>query len=384
MRNLGLDILRILAVLLVIGAHLQMPDDPSWFLSVWDRGGWMGVDLFFVLSGYLVSGLLFREYLKHQSLQVGRFLIRRGFKIYPAFWAFMAFTVFIRWRSDSQSVPVEKLIAELLFVQNYFPGLYNHTWTLAVEEHFYFGIALLLGVVLWWRRGENPFKVIPAVFVAVALLCLGFRLHAWWAHGGDDLGVLFPTHMRADSLFFGVLLSYLTHFSDFEERVERIPAWVLTLVGCALISPAFIWDSTRSPALNTLGVIPVFLGCGCMLMAGIRLRSSRNPLLILLGALGATSYSIYLWHTLANVWFYPVFRKAVGLEHSYPLYMACYIGGSLLIGYLMSRIIEWPVLRLRDRWCPSRSKALRREDQPNTPDHHTPAPMPAPGSPSAD
>jgi len=342
------------------------------------------VDLFFVLSGYLVSGLLFREYLKHGSLQVGRFLIRRGFKIYPAFWALMLFTVVTRGRSATQDVPLGQLAAELLFVQNYFPGLYNYTWTLAVEEHFYFGIALLLAVVLWIKRGREPFRMIPTAFGVVAVACLGFRMFEWWSRPGESLGVLFPTHMRADSLFFGVLLSYLTHFSDFEERVERLPVGWLLGAGVALISPAFIWSIKDTPALSVFGVIPVYLGAGCVLMAGIRLRSSRNRLLIVLGALGATSYSMYLWHNPANTWFYGVFRKVTGIEHTYPLYMAFYTFSTIGIGYAMSRIIEWPVLRLRDRWCPSRSKALRQEDQPEKPTPHTPAPLPAPGNPSAD
>src|SRR5271165_4056899 len=91
-RVLSLDVLRALAVLLVLGRHMDLSpaDVPGVMRGVaatWYRGGWIGVDLFFVLSGFLVSGLLFREYRRHNSLAVPRFLVRRGFRIYPAFFA---------------------------------------------------------------------------------------------------------------------------------------------------------------------------------------------------------------------------------------------------------------------------------------------------------
>src|SRR6478672_2080696 len=90
-----IDLLRAVAVLLVIGNHSAIcPPEISVFLNkittVWNRGGWTGVDLFFVLSGFLVSGLLFDEYRKSGGIDFKRFLIRRGLKIYPAFWLMLA------------------------------------------------------------------------------------------------------------------------------------------------------------------------------------------------------------------------------------------------------------------------------------------------------
>lgn len=83
MRNPTIDVLRAFAVLLVFCRHTE----GTLLLS---RFGWAGVDLFFVLRGYLVSGLLFREYQQTQTIRAGRFLVRRGFKIYPQFYLFLA------------------------------------------------------------------------------------------------------------------------------------------------------------------------------------------------------------------------------------------------------------------------------------------------------
>src|SRR6185295_15310789 len=90
-RDPGLDVLRGVAVLLVLFRHFDTPPEelmhPVRAVVMWlNRVGWIGVDLFFVLSGFLVSGLLFEEYERHGTLRVGRFLVRRGFKIYPGFY----------------------------------------------------------------------------------------------------------------------------------------------------------------------------------------------------------------------------------------------------------------------------------------------------------
>jgi len=77
-RNQSLDMLRGVAVLLVLGRHMDGA-------GIWSSAGWCGVDLFFVLSGFLISGLLFTEFKKTGTIDVKRFWIRRGFKIYPAF-----------------------------------------------------------------------------------------------------------------------------------------------------------------------------------------------------------------------------------------------------------------------------------------------------------
>ena len=89
-RVLSLDILRFIACLLVIFRHMNTPDQDRQMQHLLHRGGWIGVDLFFVLSGFLVSGLLFREVKLRGKIDVTRFLLRRGLKIYPAFYFFIA------------------------------------------------------------------------------------------------------------------------------------------------------------------------------------------------------------------------------------------------------------------------------------------------------
>jgi len=151
LRNIGLDALRCIAVWLVLFRHLPIPSKATGFfaesLRVLHRGGWIGVDLFFVLSGFLVSGLLFREFQRTGSASIKRFLIRRGFKIYPPFWVLIGATVVMRCWFEKTGIQWSNLVGELLFLQNYYDCLWGHTWSLAVEEHFYF---------IYHFAGENP------------------------------------------------------------------------------------------------------------------------------------------------------------------------------------------------------------------------------------
>ena len=93
-RNRNLDALRAVAILLVLGRHFE-------YFRLWSQVGWAGVDLFFVLSGFLISGLLFAEWKQRGSIGIARFYVRRGLKIYPAFYVFLAMTAAAEGRSVS-------------------------------------------------------------------------------------------------------------------------------------------------------------------------------------------------------------------------------------------------------------------------------------------
>ena len=110
-RNESLDVLRCIAVLLVVGHHLP-------YYALWGRIGWIGVDLFFVLSGFLISGVLFHEYKCTGTLNIKRFLIRRGLKIYPSFYLLMVAATCIYFLHYSL-VSRNQLVVSLFFLQNY-------------------------------------------------------------------------------------------------------------------------------------------------------------------------------------------------------------------------------------------------------------------------
>ena len=142
------DCLRCVAILLVMAAHCKdiaptLSPALGAVFAFTRQIGWVGVDLFFVLSGFLVSGLLFDEHDATGVLDIKRFLIRRAFKIIPAFY-FLTLVTVIYDAIAFHRVVVVHLIHDIFFLQSYRPGMWSHAWTLAIEVHFYILLAVLL------------------------------------------------------------------------------------------------------------------------------------------------------------------------------------------------------------------------------------------------
>lgn len=344
-RNVGLDVVRFIALVLVFGRHGWITQDSATWMQAWARGGWVGVDLFFVLSGFLVSGLLFDRHERTGRVDARRFLIRRAFKIYPPFWVFLSFTLTLRWLLQ-EPPRWDSVLVELCFVQNYFAGIWIHTWSLAVEEHFYFSLAFLV-VGLAARKRLRSAWGIPFVFAIVAVSCWSMRAAAGpRSDTFDAAALMYRTHLRIDSLFFGVLLAYAVRFTRLRIVTDRFPAWLLIAVGAAMLSPAFAWPVETNRWMHVSGFTLFYLGAGCILLAAVRLQSTQSAIVQSMATAGVASYSIYLWHVPVNQvalnWF-------VESRDQPALYWACYLAGSIIVGRMMHRLIERPSIALRDR-----------------------------------
>jgi peptidoglycan/LPS O-acetylase OafA/YrhL len=351
-----------LAVFLVLGRHLQpCPADVNPILgriaAVWTRGGWVGVDLFFVLSGFLVSGLLFREYEKYRELHIGRFLIRRGFKIYPPFWLLIGVTVLLA-AASTRTPPLGAIASELLFVQNYRPALWDHTWSLAVEEHFYFLLAFVL-FLFARRETSEPFRFIPAAFVIIALLCLALRIHVGHSAPYKHKTHLFPTHLRLDGLCFGVLLSYSFHRHPvaFLGTARRFK-YVFASIGVLMLLPAFYYPLETTSFISTFGLTLFYLGSGSLLIAALGTESPRTSFGSALAYAGSHSYSVYLWHMSVALWGTLIVSHLLSGNYNWHVYTLVYLIGAIGFGIGMAVITEFPVLRIRDRVFPSRGAPL--------------------------
>ncbi len=204
MRIKGLDFLRGIAIIGVLFRHIEF----DFFLA--GPGGY-GVDLFFVLSGFLVSGLLFSEYKRRGEVNIRRFLIRRGFKIYPAFYFFILSSISIFTYGFGASFPVTAILSEVFFLQSYFPAMWSHTWSLAVEEHFYFILAFFIFLSVkfrWITKGQ----IVPLVLACAIIISFAFRLIYVLLVYNETREAFFYTHLRIDGLFTGALLGYICHF----------------------------------------------------------------------------------------------------------------------------------------------------------------------------
>jgi peptidoglycan/LPS O-acetylase OafA/YrhL len=362
-RSQSLDVLRFVAVWLVLGRHMDLAGCATGgfvrqILDAWFRGGWAGVDFFFVLSGFLVSGLLFREHKKFGRISYQTFFIRRGLKIYPAFYFLLAVscaaTFYLTGRPG-----LRVLTVEALFVQNYFPCLWQHTWSLAVEEHFYLLLPLLLIFLCRINSTRtDKFNSIPWIFLALAILCLALRFAVSLREPFDFRTHLAYTQLRLDGLFFGVMLSYFYHYQpDFLSRL-RPHRWFLFFGGMIAVTPAFIFPLENTFFIYTAGLTLFYLGFGSILLATLAGKFFGQRIFSGLAYAGSRSYSIYLWHLPWSLWGVAVAKHFFGGFGNWWLYAVFYFAGSIVLGIIMSELMEYPVIRLRDRFFPSRSNPL--------------------------
>jgi len=335
-RNLSLDVLRCVAILLVLGRHV----DHYW---LWNRIGWIGVDLFFVLSGFLVSGLLFQEFKTRGRINIRRFIFRRGFKIWPAFYFYMGvtalITALIQLHRHAQ-FPVRTFVITSLFLSNYFPDesrFFAHIWSLAIEEHFYLVLPFLLaGIIFLSRPGKKPFSCIPWIFAVASITCFALRMTT------EPRGIYYwTTHTRIDSLFAGVTISYLYHFNF---------AWFSRLAGNFALGIAMVcclpaaFFTAESRIMQTIGFSLLYVGFSFLLAwAVIRTPSTKTGTAIarMAAAIGFYSYSIYLWH-----------RLFAFVLSNYPSTLAfwAYIVLAIGMGVVMAKLVELPALKLREKW----------------------------------
>jgi peptidoglycan/LPS O-acetylase OafA/YrhL len=340
-RNQSLDVLRCVAVLLVLGFHFP-------YYALWSRIGWIGVDLFFVLSGFLISGLLFREYQQSGKLGVKRFLIRRGLKIYPSYYLLIMTSVVVSFAIHSPRLR-EYALVSAIFGQNYYQGLrytmLSHTWSIAIEEHFYVFLPLLLVALIKMRRSRDPFNWLPAFFIVLVVMCLFFR---WKA--SQLAGIFQMTHMRIDSLFAGVTLGYLHHFRPL--LFQKFTSNYALAAGILSCIPAGFLDQDNR-ALQTIGLTGLLLGFS-FIVAWSVVRTPRTSVgravCVIAARIGFYSYSIYLWHTVVGE---ALFHSGVSFVKFWSYVTTC-----VVVGIGMSHLLEIPYLRLRDRMFPTRTRAL--------------------------
>ncbi len=357
----GIDALRGMAVILVLFRHLTYTWPGTDSGMVWDfvhvvhRGGWIGVDLFFVLSGFLVSGLLFKEYIAKGEIDVWRFLIRRGFKIYPSFWILILTTVGVNFLFQVEA-PKRAILSELAFLQNYGQALWNHTWTLAVEEHFYIGLVLLVYLLVRFKQAsEHVLQSIPAVALTVMLVTLLNRSWNTLQYPWSFKTNVFVTHMRVDSLMFGVLLSWFFWFrgDDLSRFVHARRGWLL-FGGIALLIPPFVWPLEESRVISSIGFSALYLGAGMLLLLALYHRIEVPFVTAFLSKVGFYSYSIYLWHMLVFKWLVPRIGPLFpGWNFSWHVLLC--LAGSLSFGLAAARLVELPALKIRDSYFPSRA-----------------------------
>lgn len=320
----------------------------------WHTVGWCGVDLFFVLSGFLVSGLLMDEHNRLGKCRPVRFLIRRGFKIYPSYYFFILISVGIALTTDFPR-RWAGLPAEACFLQNYLPGfMFMHLWTLAVEEHFYFALAFFLPPLL--LSSPSGFRI-PKIIILVLLGVLLIRsITVLWIDRDWKL-LVYGTHARIDALAFGVLLCWFTRFRRpiFQNLVLKY--WWIIVSFCLAVGWGVLFLDVLDVWMKTVGYTFVYLAWGGVLALALCLGQrlafeGHGRILAWVASIGRNSYATYLWHPLIGIFLLPAILAMVPYLKHYYLPTVLYLGVSLFVGWIFTKALESPFLKLREKLAP--------------------------------
>ena len=306
--------LRAVAVLLVIAAHAGVPFLP---------GGFVGVDVFYVISGYLIASLLYREVLLTGRISIGAFWARRARRILPAATLVTVTTVLLSlaWMSliDARQVVVDALWASAFaanvhfaqqgvyyFAQGEGPSPLQHYWSLAVEEQFYVLWPLLLAAclavtALLTKSRSRKVERLPRSAVLTMLVVLTLASLAWSIHAtvASPASAYFSTLTRAWELGAGALVALVP--PTFLRRLTRLSLESMAAMGAVLLVVAAVLITSETPFPGIAALLPV-VGTAMLIMSGTadspgrRTLSSRALGFAPMRMIGDWSYSLYLWH----------------------------------------------------------------------------------------
>jgi peptidoglycan/LPS O-acetylase OafA/YrhL len=273
-------------------------------------GGFVGVDVFFVISGFVITSMLSREWASTGRIRFGRFYLRRFKRLTPALALVVAVTVvasyFVLSALGPQQTTAKTAIGAMLISANYViasttggyfdaPAATNpllHTWSLSVEEQFYLAFPALLALG-WLLARRRLARWAPALLVtAVAAASFGLALAG--TNGESDLAGFYSSLTRAWEFAVGALVALaLPRLAVASRRV----ASALALLGAAGLVASLLLISERTPFPGVWTLLPV-VATALMLLAGsgagngVNDQLSRGPMVVI----GDWSYSIYLWH----------------------------------------------------------------------------------------
>lgn len=335
-RQINIDVLRGMAVLSVVLFHFNglLPY------------GYIGVDLFFVISGYLVGGALMRDFLNGKKIRFFSFILKRGFKIWPSYYVFILIAFLISNSAFSDSFSAERMqfseLPRYLFWYRNFTGLpfhfsTAHIWSLCIEEHFYVLLPILMLLLGFFKLNKN---YLIGALLLIIMAAFGSKLFMYFMTNSKDTYSM--TFNRLDTFSWGILVAYL-HYSGIilaDKLFLRRILLVLSLVGVALI--LYLEAFKLIPLFKELimhSILPLFMA----LLIWTSLAETKQKWMTPFRVVGYYSYNWYLWNPLIGMLCFD--HLGFGIFS-----FAFYFLGSFFIAVLGTHFIEEPFLNLRKRY----------------------------------
>ena len=351
-RQPGLDLLRAIAIVLVVLYHAGL----FGFVLPYDvqRFGWVGVDLFFVLSGYLIAGQLLSALARGKSPNVRRFYWRRALRILPAFLVIVAICVFLpSWREYPTMPPVWKF---LTFTQNL--GLrggttFSHAWSLCIESQFYLLLPLLLLALARLRWGH---WIVPCAVVLGGIVIRGLIARANLNSPAPSFAVwqkfiYYPTYARLDPLTMGVCLAAIEHFRpSWWAALTKMAQWIWIPGLATIVLALALAEETLSISSCAFGFPLIALGFSALLLCAVSPALPFSRVAIPGAAFLATvAYSVYLSHKLMIHWTL-TFGAAHSIAETSVTGYLLMISSVLVVGSALFFAVERPFLQMRQRY----------------------------------
>lgn len=342
----ALDGLRGLSIIAVIAFNGQL---------LWMSGGFIGVDIFFALSGFLITSLLVQEYASSSAISFKNFYFRRALRLLPALFVLMIGCVIyalLIQSPESASETLNGVLYTLFYVANWAQappnplgiGPLSHAWSLSVEEQFYIVWPLALILILKLKNKG----VIVAIVVSLIVASLAASIWQWNA-GGSYLRIYLGSDTRAHGILIGCFAALVLSWGSLppKENVRKVfrIASIVSLVG---IVASFFMLSLYSAFVYNGGFALIALGTTILILDFLLFPSKLSrafefgPLVWL----GKISYGLYLWH-------FPILAlsKKVSDERLHPaIYGSLGVIAALIVAAASHYFIERPFLRLKNRY----------------------------------
>jgi peptidoglycan/LPS O-acetylase OafA/YrhL len=362
-RLAGLDLLRAAAIVLVLMSHYNGFVAQGSTFGFIGEVGWAGVDLFFVLSGYLIGNQILAPLARGEHLSLKTFFARRLLRTLPNYYVVLAVYLLLP-HSPIWGKTMAPVWRYLTFTQNVglrYGETFTHSWSLCIEEQFY--LVLPLAVLALVRRGGSPRLLWCAIGAAIAA---GMAARGVAFMNGQEAfaaPVYYATFARFDELLPGVAIAMLKNFHPglFDRILKRGNALLGAGIGmAAAVLYGVLNEAPNALLASTFGFSLVAMSFALLTCAAL----SPNCLLNRLRVPGAASlalwsYAVYLVHKPVFMALRPELVRR-DIDPGAPFTVVAVMAAGIFGGWLLFRLVETPFMRLRARWYPAETPGSPR------------------------
>ena len=358
--NPWLDMLRACAILLVMISHVFFSDSIKGFWGYFTRNGLIGVDLFFVLSGYLITKNLVKE--KENPLLLSRYFIKRAFRILPCYFFILALVIFgfFPYFARDETPFFLMIFYHVLMLQDYFFDTIPVLWSIGVEEKFYILIPFIFLVITKTRPALAILSLLSIASISPLIKAVNYisldsfmSVEHYWVYMNK---FRHPFHLNLTPLCFGILVALFVHY--YKKPLFKKTRAKTYLAGLFVMYPFLVgtYDFNNRPPLFLYKAAfcwsVMALLFALMVLCTVVLKKERMPGEMFFRIVARLSYTLYLVHLPFRNISWEITSNITDQHTSYyfkAIYLFLYFGLSLISSLALHYSIEKPFMKLRER-----------------------------------